>query len=103
MDIDKHYSVHSYCLKQPRHISCRNRYSRCCFSILSSVAIVRDHNVDSFGAGSAHGGDHQQQFHKVFIDGRASRLDDEDLLGSDVVFHLDADLSIVESPNFDAS
>ena len=30
-------------------------------------------------------------------------MDDEDLLRSDIVFNLNADLSIVESSNFDAS
>lgn len=70
---------------------------------MTSISVVGNDNVDSFGTGSSHGGYHQQQLHQVLVDGGACRLDDEDLLGPNVVLNFDTDLSIVESSHFDTT
>lgn len=46
---------------------------------MTGVTVVGDDDVDSFGAGSSHGGDHEQEFHEVLVDRGAGGLDNEDV------------------------
>ena len=102
MDVDEDHSVDPHGFKEPGHIGSRDGYSWCGFAILSCVSVVGDDDVDFFGAGSAHGGDHEEQLHEVLVDGGGGGLDNEDVFGTNVFVHLDAHLSVVESAHLDA-
>ena len=103
MHVNQDHSVDSYCLEQPGNIGGRDGYPWCGFPVLPGVSVVGDDDVDLLGTGPAHGGDHEEQFDQIFIDGGAGGLDDENVLRPDILVDLDADLPVVESAHFDAS
>src|SRR5690554_2318460 len=67
-------------------------------TILSSVTVIRDDSRDAADRSTAHRGDHEEEFHEVVIDSRrAGGLDEIHVLPSDVLVHLNPDLSIGET------
>ena len=55
------------------------------FAVLSRIAVIGHHRSDARRAGSFTTVDHDQQFHQIVIDGRASRLNQKDIAAADVV------------------
>src|SRR5438876_1014452 len=65
-------------------------------AVLASVAVVRKNYGDPRGAGAPEAVQHDQQFHQVFIDRRASRLHQKDVSAAYVFFDAHRDFTVGE-------
>ena len=97
MYIYKNNPINSYCLKKSCNISCRNRNSWGCFSVLSGITIIRDNNIDFFGRSSSHSRNHKKEFHKILINWGTGGLNNIYIFGSDIIDNFDADFAIIEA------
>ena len=61
---------------------CGNGVAALGLAILTRVAEVRDNGGDASRGGAAHCVDHNEQFHKIVVDGTAGGLNDENILAA---------------------
>mmetsp|Transcript_680 Transcript_680/g.1067 ORF Transcript_680/g.1067 Transcript_680/m.1067 type:complete len:297 (+) Transcript_680:156-1046(+) len=99
VQINSNNTVDSHGLKKACYIRGRNRDTSLHFTILSCVSIVRNDNCDPSCTCSVQGTDHEQQFHKIIVHGRTSRLNDIDILSSDILMNLNIHFSICKGSN----
>lgn len=78
----------------------RDRDSAHVLAILPCVAEVGHDGGDASGTCSLASIDQDQQLHQVFVDGRAGRLDEEDITPSHVLIESNGDFSIRKIPQF---
>ncbi len=80
-----------------------DRHPRLILPILTGVAVVGQHGGNARGGGALEGIEHHQELHQVLIDGRAGRLNHEDIGPAHVLEDLTVGLAIRETPRFDRS
>ena len=78
-----------------RQLRC-NRVSRLRFSVLSGVAVIRNHRIDSGSGRSLHRVHHDEEFHEIVICRIAGRLDDIDILAADTFPEAHGNLAVAE-------
>ena len=107
--INGDHTVYTCCLKHLSYISTSQAVVHRSNLCDTTVPIVRNYSTDTRG-GSSSGSTHKQKkLHQVVIDlifnsilltyRRAGRLDNEDLLSTNVTVDLDVDLIVIETTN----
>jgi len=93
--IDGNDTINTHGFHEASNISSGDRHTRSHLTILTSITVVRNDSSDLASGGTTHGRDHEKKLDEVIIHTRrAGRLDDVDLLTTDVVHDLDTDLTI---------
>ena len=73
---------------------CGNGVAALGLAILTRVAEVRDDGGDASRGGAAHCVDHNEQFHKIVVDGTAGGLNDENVLAAYGLGYRDGTLTV---------
>ena len=100
VEIHSHHTIHAHGLQQTGDISSGNGHASGHLAILTSVSIVGDHGSDTTSASSAGGADEKHQLHQVVVDvGRASGLDDEQILSTNILVNINHHLTVGKTTN----
>jgi hypothetical protein len=93
--INSNDAVDTHGLHEAGNVSSGDGDTRSHLAILAGITVVGDDCSNLVSRSTTHSRDHEQKLDEVVVDARrAGRLDDEDLLATDVVQDLDTDLTI---------
>ena len=71
-------------------------YARGSSSILTGITKIRHHNINRVGTCTLAGIHHNQEFHQVIIDRKASRLNDVNIIATNTFFDVNLNLAVRE-------
>ena len=94
VQVHRQHAVGAGAGNQIGHQLGRDRHAALVLAVLPGVAEVRHDGRDPIGARPLEALDHDQQFHEVFVDRRASGLEDEDVAAADVLVDLAGDFAV---------
>ncbi len=101
--VDSHNTVNPCSLIHVRYQSGRDRYTRCRFTVLTGITVIRDNSRNRVSRWTTKSVRHDKQFHQVVIRRCSSRLNDKDVTSTNTFSDLNWDLTIWETFNISLS